>query len=278
MRDTAAVFSPPASTYGFFDYICMNKLTREKDDSDDIYGYHHDYHRLSARFDSKRRMDRQEILRHRHPRARLEERRNDQHAPRAGPAGRPAGLRARFPERIRGRDDHRTDAVRRPDRTERPDKPQDRRRVRRRAGPYLPDFRRIPRRKGRRDARGRRDGHLSPRGAAVLRRVAGDADGLALRVAGLDGRRMLLPRLHPHIAQSQRIDGLRGVLVRDRHPADLHPPQEHRTAEGGNRVEDLHLEAAARETRRRGAEKERQRARSGITGSGLFDEIIRIKG
>lgn len=82
----------------------------------------------------------------------------------------------------------------------------------------------------------------------------------------------------PHIAQSQRIDGLRGVLVRDRHPADLHPPQEHRTAEGGNRVEDLHLEAAARETRRRGAEKERQRARSGITGSGLFDEIIRIKG
>lgn len=25
-------------------------------------------------------------------------------------------------------------------------------------------------------------------------------------------------------------------------------------------------------------EKERQRARSGITGSGLFDEIIRIKG
>ena len=89
---------------------------------------------------------------------------------------------------------------------------------------------------------------------------------------------MLLPRLHPHIAQSQRIDGLRGVLVRDRHPADLHPPQEHRTAEGGNRVEDLHLEAAARETRRRGAEKERQRARSGITGSGLFDEIIRIKG
>ena len=30
MRDTAAVFSPPASTYGFFDYICMNKLTREK--------------------------------------------------------------------------------------------------------------------------------------------------------------------------------------------------------------------------------------------------------
>ena len=142
----------------------------------------------------------------------------------------------------------------------------------------LPDFRRIPRRKGRRDARGRRDGHLSPRGAAVLRRVAGDTDGLALRVAGLDGRRMLLPRLHPHIAQSQRIDGFRGVLVRDRHPADLHPPQEHRTAEGGNRVEDLHLEAAARETRRRGAEKERQRARSGITGSGLFDEIIRIKG
>ena len=80
------------------------------------------------------------------------------------------------------------------------------------------------------------------------------------------------------ISQSQRIDGLRGVLVRDRHPADLHPPQEHRTAEGGNRVEDLHLEAAARETRRRGAEKERQRARSGITGSGLFDEIIHIKG
>ena len=112
----------------------------------------------------------------------------------------------------------------------------------------------------------------------LIGRVAGDADGLALRVAGLDGRRMLLPRLHPHIAQSQRIDGLRGVLVRDRHPADLHPPQEHRTAEGGNRVEDLHLEAAARETRRRGAEKERQRARSGITGSGLFDEIIRIKG
>lgn len=118
---------------------------------------------------------------------------------------------------------------------------------------------------------------IYPRGAAVLRRVAGDTDGLALRVAGLDGRRMLLPRLHPHIAQSQRIDGFRGVLVRDRHPADLHPPQEHRTAEGGNRVEDLHLEAAARETRRRGAEKERQRARSGITGSGLFDEIIHIK-
>lgn len=96
---------------------------------------------------------------------------------------------------------------------------------------------------------------------------------LASMVAGC-----CFPRLHPHIAQSQRIDGLRGVLVRDRHPADLHPPQEHRTAEGGNRVEDLHLEAAARETRRRGAEKERQRARSGITGSGLFDEIIRIKG
>ena len=79
---------------------------------------------------------------------------------------------------------------------------------------------------------------------------------------------------------SPKVNGstaFRGVLVRDRHPADLHPPQEHRTAEGGNRVEDLHLEAAARETRRRGAEKERQRARSGITGSGLFDEIIRIK-
>lgn len=60
MRDTAAVFSGPASIYGFFDYICMNKLTREKDDPDDIYGYHHDYHRLSARLDSERRVDRQE--------------------------------------------------------------------------------------------------------------------------------------------------------------------------------------------------------------------------
>ena len=35
------------------------------------------------------RSDRQEILRHRHPRARLEKRRHDQHAPRAGP---PAAL------------------------------------------------------------------------------------------------------------------------------------------------------------------------------------------
>ena len=29
MRDTAAVFSPPASTYGFFDYICIQAIQNE---------------------------------------------------------------------------------------------------------------------------------------------------------------------------------------------------------------------------------------------------------
>ena len=47
----------------------------------------------------ERRVDRQEILRDRHPRTRLEKRRNDQHAPRAGTPGRTSGIRPRFPQR-----------------------------------------------------------------------------------------------------------------------------------------------------------------------------------
>lgn len=59
--------------------------------------------------------------------------------------------------------------------------------------------------KGRGHARRSRDGHLSARSAALLRRLVRDADGLALRVALLDDRRMLLSGLHAHLAQGQRI-------------------------------------------------------------------------
>ena len=94
-------------------------------------------------------------------------------------------------------------------------------------------------------------------GAALLRRLVRGADGFALRLARLDGRRMLLPALHAHLAQGQSVGVVRGLLVRHRHPADLHPPQEHRAAEGRNRVEDLHLETAAHPPRGSDARKGR---------------------
>ena len=37
-------------------------------------------------------------------------------------------------------------------------------------------------------------------------------------------------------------------FVHHRHPADLHPPQEHRAAEGRHRIENIHLETSARKT------------------------------
>lgn len=50
------------------------------------------------------------------------------------------------------------------------------------------------------------------------------------------------PLLHARLAEGQRIDPLRGLLVRHRRAAHLDPPQEHRASEGRHRVEDLHLE------------------------------------
>jgi len=39
------------------------------------------------------------------------------------------------------------------------------------------------------------------------------------------------------------------VFRHHRHPADLHPPQEHRAAEGRHRIEDIHLETPACKSR-----------------------------
>ena len=60
---------------------------------------------------------------------------------------------------------------------------------------------------------------------------------------------LALPDLYAHIAEGQPPGAVRGFFVHHRHPADLHPPQEHRTAEGGNRIEDIHLETPACKSR-----------------------------
>ena len=49
----------------------------------------------------------------------------------------------------------------------------------------------------------------------------------------------------PHLAQGERLDGLRRLLVRHRRAAACHPPQEHRAAAPRHRIENLHLEAAS---------------------------------
>ena len=122
------------------------------------------------------------------------------------------------------------------------------RRIRRRSGAYLPDLRRIPRRQGRGDARRRHHGRKRPAGAALLRRLVPRADDYALRIAGLDGRRVQLPHFHAHFAESEPSGSVRRVLVHHRRAADLHAPQEHRKAQGGHGIENLHLETPPRET------------------------------
>ena len=89
----------------------------------------------------------------------------------------------------------------------------------------------------------------APARTALLRRMVPGADGHPLRVAGLDGRRLFLPDLYAHIAEGQPPGAVRGFFVHHRHPADLHPPQEHRAAEGRHRIEDIHLETPACKSR-----------------------------
>ena len=222
--------------------------TKKSDDSYLLY-HHLDAHPgLSAGVDSLGRVDRQEVLRHRHPRIRLEERRGDQHAARAGAPGRAARLRARHAQGLRRRDDHRPDEVRQRLRRGRQRelvlRPALRGRLRRRAGPHIPRFRRLPRRQGGRHARGGHHGGQRPAGAALLRRVVPGADDHPLRLALVDDGRLLLPHLHAHLAEGQPRVALRRLLVRHRRAADLHPPQEHRAAARRHRIEDLHLAAA----------------------------------
>lgn len=85
-------------------------------------------------------------------------------------------------------------------------------------------------------------GIYPPGGAALLRRMARRADDFALRLPLVDGGGLLLPRLHAHLAQGERLGALRRLLVRHCRTAARHPPQEHRAAAPRHRIENLHLE------------------------------------
>lgn len=65
---------------------------------------------------------------------------------------------------------------------------------------------------------------IYPRWPALLRRVVRRAHDHALRLALVDDRRMLLPRIHDDLAQGERVRPVRRLLVRHRHPAALHAP------------------------------------------------------
>ena len=107
------------------------------------------------------------------------------------------------------------------------------------------------------DARRRHHGRKRPAGAALLRRLVPRADDYALRIAGLDGRRMQLPHFHAHFAESEPSGSVRRVLVHHRRAADLHAPQKYRKAQGRHGIENLHLETPPRETAAPQAGKER---------------------
>ena len=193
-------------------------------------------------------MDRQEILRHRYPRIRLEKRRHDQHAARPRPPRRTARLRAGCSEGLRGRHDRRPHQVRRLLRRHRPRElvlhPALRRHLRRPPRPHLPRLRRLPRRQGGGDARRRRDRRQRPPRAALFSRLGAGPHDDPLCLARLHDGGPLLPHFHPHLPQGGPPAPFHRLLARHRRAAALHPPQEHQTAARGNRIEDLHLETA----------------------------------
>lgn len=201
---------------------------------------------LPARLDPQRRMDRQKILRHRHPGTRQQKRRYDQHAAGTGTPSSPAGLSAGFPQGIRRGHIDRDPQIRRLHQRYVADKYQDHRRIRRRARTHLPHFRGIPGRQGRGDP-GRGDyGYLSAGSTALLRRMGRDPDDDALRFTRLDRGRLLLSGLHDRFAQSEPIGAFHRLLVRHGRSAALHPPQKYRSAEKRHGIQNIHLEAPSK--------------------------------
>lgn len=241
------LFSPKAAVFKFFSFIfAYTILTNKGHDTDLLLHYHDDNHRLPARLDPQRRMDRQKILRHRHPGTRQQKRRYDQHAAGTGTPSSPAGLSAGFPQGIRRGHIDRDPQIRRLHQRYVADKYQDHRRIRRRARTHLPHFRGIPGRQGRGDP-GRGDyGYLSAGSTALLRRMGRDPDDDALRFTRLDRGRLLLSGLHDRFAQSEPIGAFHRLLVRHGRSAALHPPQKYRSAEKRHGIQNIHLEAPSK--------------------------------
>lgn len=241
------LFSQKAAVFKFFSFIfAYTILTNKGHDTNLLLHYHDDNHRLPARLDPQRRMDRQKILRHRHPGTRQQKRRYDQHAAGAGTPGSPAGLSAGFPQGIRRGHIDRDPQIRRLHQRYVADKYQDHRRIRRRARTHLPHFRGIPGRQGRGNARGGDHGNLSAGRTALFRRMGRDPDDDALRFARVYRGRLLLSDLHDRFAQGKPIGAVHRLLIRHGRSAALHPPQKYRSAEKRHGIQNIHLEAPSK--------------------------------
>ena len=219
---------------------------------------HDDYHRLPARIDPERSMDRKALLRNRHSRTRQQKRRHDEHAPRPRQKSRNASIRHRLHQGIRRRDDNVPHEIRRKHLTGLAHKPQDHRHRRRRSRTHIPRVRQLQGRKGRGHARRSRNRYKPRNHTALLRNMVHRLHGLALRLARLDDRRLLLPDSRRNILR-QRIQAFRryiGIFYRlfDRcgTVAAVDSPQEHRTTEKRHRIENIPLETQTYDGERQG--------------------------
>lgn len=129
--------------------------------------------------------------------------------------------------------------------------PENHRRLRSGVRTYIPRFRSLQGRQGRRDAYRCHYGYLSAYRAAVFRNMVPGADDMALCVAGIDGGRLLLPHfgddiLHHDIQScgTAAVGSLHRIFVGGGHSARVDSSQEYRASARRYRVEDLHLAQA----------------------------------